>query len=155
MSDVAQNFFQLAIQGNGMSEKIDQFTESLRVNLTNIERQLHGLKDDLSAERHKDVASIEAKLDTARKSLDAAKAGVKGAESKAQTWIKAKQEAGAAVIQGWKDKFDRSQMDRYADRAEDNAAAANSMAEAAVAEAAVATYEAIGARNAAREMARS
>ena len=138
-----------------MSEKIDKFTETLRVNLTNIERQLHGVKEDLDAERHKDAAAIESKLESARKSLETAKAGVTGAENKVQLWIQAKRDAGTAVLQGWKEKLDQSQMNRYADRAEDNAAAAHSIAQAAVADAAVATYEAIGARNAAREMAQT
>ena len=137
-----------------MSDKIDRFTESLRVNLTKIETQLHGIKEDLSAERRRDAAAIQSRLEAARKDLATANAGVKAAEGKAQVWIKAKQEARAAVIQGWKDKLDHHQMDRYADRAEDNAASANWIAEAAVADAAVATYEAIGARRAAQEMAR-
>ena len=138
-----------------MSEKIDKFTESLRVNLTKIETQLHGIKEDLSVERRKDSAAIQSKLVAARKNLEAAKADVKAAEGKAQIWIKAKQEAGTAVIQGWKDKLDHHQLDRYADRAEDNAASANSIAEAAVADAAVATYEAIWARHAAHEIVKT
>jgi hypothetical protein len=138
-----------------MSATIDKFTEGLRVNLTHIETQLHGLQTDLNNQAKKDSAAIRASLDAARTSVETTRSQMKAAQEKAQIWIKAKQEAGAAVIQGWKDKLDREQLDRHAEKAEDNAVSANLMAQAAVADAAVATYEAMQARLAAHELKRS
>jgi hypothetical protein len=138
-----------------MSATIDKFTEGLRVNLTHIESQLHGLQTDLNNHAKKDAAAIRASLDAARTNVENTRSHMKAAQEKAQIWIKAKQEAGSAVIQGWKDKLDREQLDRHAERAEDNAVSANLMAQAAVADAAVATYEAMQARLAAHELKRS
>ena len=135
-----------------MSDQIDKIAESLRVNLTRIADQLHGASRDLSVEARKDCKTMDAKLQAARQGLVSAKSAMRGAEEKAQSWIRAQQQAGTTGMENWKAKLDRFQMSRHAELAADNAASASLLAEAAVFNAVVAAYEAVGARRAADEL---
>jgi hypothetical protein len=64
-------------------------------------------------------------------------------------WLKAKEAAGAAMVQGWKDKRETRKLEHHAESAEANAEAGIAMAEVAIASAVIALYEAIDARQAA------
>lgn len=135
-----------------MSERINHFTESLRLNLTALEDQLTAVKADLAASRQEDAAIVRSKLDTARKALEFRKAQAQTAQGKAQAWLKAKEEAGAATLRGWKEKHEKNKLERHAERAEDNAESAIFFAELAMADAAIAVFEALEARLAADDV---
>ena len=132
-----------------MSTKTEQFRDSLNAKLTKIQSQIDGVKSEVKADYQHKQAALTEKLNAARASVAAKKQEAKAAEAKAQDWIKAKAEAGADLIQTWKDKHEKSKLDRHADRAEQNAEAAICYAEAALAGAIEASYEAITARVAA------
>ena len=129
-----------------MSTKIDKFCESMRLKLTKWERQLNGLKSDVLTAEQDGEAAIESKLKAARLSVETQEEAVKAAGAKAKSWLKAKEETGVAVIQGWKDKHEQHKLEHHAERAEENAAAAIYLAEAAITAASVAIYEAMEAR---------
>lgn len=129
-----------------MSDRINQFTESLRLNLTALEDQLTAVKGDLAASRQEDAAIVRSKLEAARKSLEFRKAQATAAQDKAQAWLKAKEEVGAATLRGWKEKHEKNKLERHAERAEDNAVSAVFFAELAMADAVIAVFEAVEAR---------
>jgi acyl-CoA reductase-like NAD-dependent aldehyde dehydrogenase len=129
-----------------MSAKIDQFTESLRLKLTKWESQINGLKADIETVERDGEATIESMLKAARLSVESQGEAVKAAGAKAKNWLKAKEEASVAVVQGWKDKHEQHKLEHRAERAEDSAGAAIYLAEAAITEAIVAIYEAMEAR---------
>jgi hypothetical protein len=132
-----------------MSTKTEKFRDSLNARLTKIQSQIDSVKSELKANYQDKQAALAKKLDAARAGVAAKKKEAKAAEAKAQDWIKAKAEAGADLIQTWKDKHEKSKLDRHANRAEQNAEAAIYYAEAALANAIEASYEAITARVAA------
>jgi hypothetical protein len=132
-----------------MSAKIDQFRDALNVRLTKLQSQIDSVKSEVKADYQNQQSVLAEKLGAARASVAARKQAAKGAAAKAEDWLKAKAEAGADLIQTWKDKHEKNKLDRYADRAEQNAEAAICFAEASLAEAIEASYEAIAARVAA------
>ena len=129
-----------------MSAKIDQFRDSLNAKLTKIQSQIDGVKAEVKTDYQQKQPALAEKLGAARANVAAKKQEAKGAAAKAEDWVKAKAEAGADLIQTWKDKHEKNKLDRYADRAELNAEAAIYYAEAALADAIEASYEAIAAR---------
>ena len=129
-----------------MSTGVEQFSESLRNKLTQMETQLAGIKADFKAGQKEDLATTQTKLKAARANVQTFAKDVKSAEVKAQIWVAAKEKAGEAMIQGWKTKFDKAKLEHHAKSAEENAVATIALAEAKMGEAVLATYEAMDAR---------
>jgi hypothetical protein len=125
---------------------VDRFSESLQATLTKMDQQLDSVKSDLVAMRQHDKAAIQARLQAVRLSIEDGKLQAQAAEGKLKGWLRAKEEAGVAVIQGWKDKREQSKLEHHAERAEGNAEGAICLAEAAMTNAILATYEALDAR---------
>lgn len=133
-----------------MSTKIDQFCETMRVNLNSMEAQLEEAKSDIGKAQKAGADAFDRKLAEAKTAVEGQRNEVEAAGIKVRHWVAAKTEAGEAVIQGWKDKigeqWDRSKLEMHADRAEASARSSVILAKAALADAKLATYEAIAAR---------
>ena len=138
-----------------MSTKIDQFTESLRQSLTKMEGQLERARADIKAVQQDDQAALEAKLRDARHFVESTRESTKTASAKIQSWIKAREATGAALIASWREKAEKSKLEAHAEKAEEHAAAAVTYAEGAMADALVATFEALEARLAANDVVAS
>lgn len=132
-----------------MSDQVDEFAEALRLRLTRVEALLQGLKSELQESADAQGAALQSKLDAARANAQEAARDMRTAQSKAKNWVQAREAAGAAVIQGWKDGHEDRKLAQHAQRAEDNAVAGLYFAEAAIANAVLSSYEALDARLAA------
>ncbi len=135
-----------------MNTTVDQLRETLRTQMTKMGSQLEEIKSDIKKSEKADKLAIQAKLKAAKLGVKSMAKDVRAAETKAGKWIKAKEKSGALVIKGWKNKFEQAKLDRHANRAEDNALAAVSLAEAKITNAVLAAYEAIDARMEADEV---
>jgi len=133
-----------------MSTKIDQFCETMRVNLNGMEAQLEEAKSDIGKAQKAGADAFNRKFAEARTAVEGQRNEVEAAGTKVRHWVAAKTEAGEAVIKEWKDKlgeqWDRSKLEMHADRAEASARSSVILAKAALADAKLATYEAIAAR---------
>lgn len=129
-----------------MSTKIDQFCETMRVNLNSVEAQLEAAKADIGKAQKDGADAFDRKLAEARTAVEGQRNDVEAAGIKVRHWVAAKTEAGEAVIKEWKDKFDKSKLEMHADRAEASARSSVILAKAALADAKLATLEAIAAR---------
>ena len=129
-----------------MSTKIDQFCETMRVNLNSVEAQLEAAKAGIGKAQRDGAEAFDRKLAEARTAVEGQRNDVEAAGIKVRHWVAAKTEAGEAVIKEWKDKFDKSKLEMHADRAEASARSSVILAKAALADAKLATLEAIAAR---------
>lgn len=129
-----------------MSPRIDQFCETMRFNLNGMEAQVEQARADIGKAQKDGAAAFDLKITEARNAVDAQRAQAEAAGMKVRHWIAARTEAGEAVIQGWKDRFDTANLELHADNAEAGARASVIIAQAALADATLATYEAIAAR---------
>jgi len=133
-------------KGQAMSTKIDQFCETMRVNLNSVEAQLEAAKADIGKAQKDGADAFDRKLAEARTAVESQRNDVEAAGIKVSHWVAAQTEAGEAVIKEWKDKFDKSKLEMHADRAEASARSSVILAKAALADAKLATLEAIAAR---------
>lgn len=129
-----------------MSTKIDQFCETMRVNLNGMEAQVEQAKTDIAKAQKDGADAFDRKLAEAKTAVEGQRNAVEAAGIKVRHWVAAKTEAGEAVIAAWKDTFDKSKLEMHADRAEASARSSVIIAQAALADAKLATYEAIAAR---------
>lgn len=133
-----------------MSTKIDQFCETMRVNLNSMEAQLEQAKTDIGKAQKDGADAFDRKLAEAKIAVEGQRNEVEAAGIKVRHWVAAKTEAGEAAIKDWTDKlgkqWDRSKLEMHADRAEASARSSVILAKAALADAKLATLEAIAAR---------
>lgn len=134
-----------------MSERIDQFADSLGERLTTIEKMIDEAKIGLEEAKDTDSDKLHSNSPSVRHKFEAAKNVVKAAESSVTQWLKAKEALGTSVVHGWKDERESRKLEHQAASAEDDAEAGIYLAEAAIVNAVVATYEAIDARRAAEQ----
>ena len=134
-----------------MSTKIDQFCETMRVNLNGMEAQLEEAKSDIGKAQKAGADAFYRKLAEAKTAVEGQRNEVKAAGIEVRHWVAAKTDAGEAVIKEWKDKlgeqWSRSKLELHADRAEASAKSSVILAKAAIADVKLATYEAIAARH--------
>jgi hypothetical protein len=129
-----------------MSTKIDQFCETMRVNLNSVEAQLEAAKADIGKAQKDGADAFDRKLAEAKTVVEGQRNDVEAAGIKVRHWVAAQTEAGEALIKEWKDKFDKGKLEMHADRAEASARSSVILAKAALADAKLATLEAIAAR---------
>ena len=133
-----------------MSTKIDQFCETMRINLNSMEAQLEQAKTDIGKAQTDGADAFDRKLAEAKTAVEGQRSEVEAAGIKVRHWVTAQAEAGEAVIKDWKDKlgeqWDRGKLEMHADRAEASVKSSVILAKAALADAQLATYEAIAAR---------
>jgi hypothetical protein len=132
-----------------MSERIDQFADSLAQRLNTIEKMIDEAKIGLEEATGTDSNELPSNSQSVRHKFEAAKHVAKCAESNMTKWLKAKDASGTSVVQGWKDECESRKLEHQAASAEINAEAGIYLAEAAIVNAMIATYEAIDARRAA------
>ena len=133
-----------------MSTKIDQFCETMRVNLNSMEAQLEQAKADIGKAQQDGAKAFDRKLAEARTAVEGQRNDVEAAGLKVRHWVTAQTDAGEAMLRDWKDKlgeqWDRGKLEMHADRAEASARSSMILAQAAIADAKLATFEAIAAR---------
>ena len=134
-----------------MSEKIDQFCNSLREQLTKVESQLNQVGESIRAAPQEAEAAIHSKLKAAQAVHEGNKQKVTEAKTKIADYVEAKKKEVESEVQQWKTNREIKKLDHRADKAESYAVAAIDYAAAAVAEADLATLEAIVARVEAEE----
>ncbi len=100
-----------------MSDNVDGFAETLRLRLTRVETLLQGLKTELQESAGAQGAALQSKLEAARATARDAARDIRTAQSKAKSWVEARESAGAAVIQGWKDGHEDRKLAQHAERA--------------------------------------
>ncbi len=129
-----------------MSDKIDQFCDSMRTNLNAIESQVERVKSEMATAQKDGMAIFDRKLADAHKAVEDQRNDAEAAGIKVRHWVNAKREAGEAVLESWKASFDKGKLEMHAERAEASARSSVIIAEAALADANLAAYEAIAAR---------
>jgi hypothetical protein len=133
-----------------MSTKIDQFCETMRVNLNGMEAQLGQAKADIGKAQKDGAEAFDRTLAEAKTAVEAQRSEVEAAGIKVRHWVAAQADAGEAMVKDWKDKlgeqWDRGKLEMHADRAEASARSSVVLAQAALADAKLATLEAIAAR---------
>ena len=134
-----------------MSEKIDQFCENLRVQLTNVESYLAKVGESIKSAPQEAQAAIQAKIDGAKAQHEQNMQKISDAGAKLEERAQEKKSEIEAQIQEWKTNREISKLESRADKAEIYAVAAIEFAAAATAEADLATLEAIVARMEAEE----
>ena len=134
-----------------MSEKIDQFCENLRVQLTNVENYLAKVSENIKSAPQEAQAAIQAKIDGAKAQHEQNMQKLSDAKAKLEERVQEKKSEVEGQIQEWKTNREISKLESRADKAEIYAVAAIEFAAAATAEADLATLEAIVARMEAEE----
>lgn len=133
-----------------MSARIDQFCETMRVNLNAMEAQLQQAKTDIGKAQQDGADAFDRKLAEAKTAVAGQRGEVEAAGLRVGHWVAAQTEAGEAMLGDWKDRlgqqWDRSKLEMHADRAETSARSSVILAQAALADAKLATLEAIAAR---------
>ena len=136
-----------------MSQKVDQFCEKLRKDLTGVEDRLNQIKQQIDTANQETRSAIEAKFAKTKAKVEAEKKQVHDAMAKVKSRIEEKKAETHDKIEEWKANREQHKLDKRADRAEDYAAACIIVAADSVAEADLATLEAIDARLLAEEFA--
>ena len=134
-----------------MSQKIDQFCETLRQQLTKLESQVEQAQTNLKEAPKKTEQALKEQLAEAKAKIEAKKHEAEDAKTKIDEWIEAKKAETEASIEEWKTKKEQEKLVARANRAEEYAASAIVFAAAALEEAELATLEAVGARLVAEE----
>ena len=129
-----------------MSEKINQFCENLRVQLTAVESYLNKVGESIKAAPGQASDAVKSSIVTAKEQHAANMQKVSEAKAKLEEGVQAKKEEVESEITEWKTNHEIHKLEKRADNAEDYAAAAIEFAASCVQEADLATLEAIVAR---------
>jgi hypothetical protein len=125
-----------------MGQRIDQFCESLRLKLTNVDSNMDALKTKIDGRAQNVEQEVRSHLDAAKKRIDQGHAKVAAAQADMRNWAEERKAATSDRIAEWKAKLETAKLKGRADRAESYAAAAADVAVAAVDEAEQASLEA-------------
>ncbi len=134
-----------------MSDKIDQFCESLRVKLNSVESYLAQVGENSKAAPQQASAALQSSIESVKTQHAKNMQNVADAKAKLEQRVKTKTEEVEASIEQWKKDREISKLDNRAVLAEEYAIAAIEIAASSVAEADLATLEAIAARMDAEE----
>ena len=129
-----------------MSEKIDQFCEGLRVQLTKVEKHLGKVGESIKAAPQQAADAVRSSIDAAKTQHEQNMQSIAGAKAKLEERMQTKKEEVESEIAEWKTNREIHKLEKRADKAEDYAVAAIEFAAACVVEADLATLEAIAAR---------
>jgi predicted nucleic acid-binding Zn-ribbon protein len=125
-----------------MGQRIDQFCETLRAKLTNIDNGLGALKTKIDGKAQGAEQDVRAHLERLHKRVEHDRSKVSAARTEMRDWVEDRKAATADKIAEWKAKRETSKLQNRADRAERYATAALEVALAAVDEAEHAALEA-------------
>jgi DNA-binding protein YbaB len=130
-----------------MSERIDQFYETLRLKLADVDKKLSALKAKTDAQGQNAEREMRTYLDALQKRIEQGQAKASAAQAEVAKWMEQRKAAGGAVIAEWKSKGELTKLRARADFAERYALAAIDVAVAAMDAAEEAALEAWLARH--------
>ena len=125
-----------------MGQRIDQFSEDLRLKLTNIESGLSSLKSKIDGKAQNVQQDVRSHLDRLQKRVEQGRGKVSASQAEVKNWVEEKKTATNEKIAEWKAKRETSKLQNRADNAERYAAAAFDIAVAALDDAEQASLEA-------------
>lgn len=125
-----------------MGQRIDQFCESLRLKLTDIDNNMDRLKAKIDAKAQSAEQDVQSRLDSVKKGVEQGRGKVTTAQAGMKKWVEERKAVGNEKIAEWKSKLETAKLQSRADNAESYAAAAAVVALAAVDEAEQASLEA-------------
>jgi hypothetical protein len=124
-----------------MGKRIDQFSEDLRLKLTNVDSGLSSLKAKIDGRAEHAEQAVRSHLDSVRRRADQSRAKVAAAQAEIVTWAKDREAATGDKIAEWKAKRETAKLQDRADKAERHASATAEVAAAAVDDAEAAALE--------------
>ncbi|MGX9425590.1 MULTISPECIES: hypothetical protein [Bradyrhizobium] len=136
-----------------MNDKIDQFCDKLRLQLTRIDDALSSISARMQAEVTATEAEIRAHLAELELHIDARRSSIENAARRIDAWEKAKLDCLEERAAEWKQRRDVTRLQRQATESEDLAAQAFEVALFAIERAEHVAIEARLARTAAEEAA--
>jgi hypothetical protein len=122
-----------------MSEKIDQFCENLRVQMTNVECYLKKVGDSIKAAPAEAQSEIRARIEAAKSQHEQNMRKLSEAKTQLEARVEDKKTELSDQIEQWKRDRELGKLDKRAEKAEGYAIAAIEFAAAATAEAELAT----------------
>jgi hypothetical protein len=125
-----------------MSQRIDQFNESLRLKLANVDSNINALKVRIDGKARNAELDVQNHLDAVDKAIEQGRGKVAAAQAEIKKWAEQQKAVGHEKIAEWKAKRDIGKLKVRADLAESYAAAAIDVAVASVDEAERAALEA-------------
>ena len=125
-----------------MSEKIDNFCETLRIKLTNVENGLQSLHSTIDDKTARAEQKVQDHLHAVKTRIDGDRAHVESAKAAVANWIEQKNATASTKVAEWKAKRELAKLQNRAEAAERYAAAATALAAAALDEAEQAAIEA-------------
>ena len=129
-----------------MGEKIDEFCNDLRDDLTAADKRLQDLKGQVENANQETREAVQAKLDQARANLDQQKSKAEDRQQRIKSYLDEKVAETQHDINDWKTKREIKKLERRAERREGYAADTVIIAMAAIDEANLAVLEALDAR---------
>lgn len=125
-----------------MGQRVDQFCETLRLKLTNIDDGLEGIKAKIDAKAQRAEQDVRAHHEKVKRRIEDQRSKVAAARADMKNWVEERKAATAETIASWQAKHETKKLQNRADSAERYAAAAIEVALAAVDEAEEASLEA-------------
>lgn len=125
-----------------MGHKIDQFSETLRVKLTNIDSSFDNLKTKIDRNAQRAEQEVHGHLENLQQRIERDHDKVLAAKAEVKDWAENRKNDTEAKVADWKAKHETNKLQKRADKAERYAAAAVNLAMAAVDEAEQAALEA-------------
>jgi hypothetical protein len=125
-----------------MGKRIDQFSEDLRLKLTNIDTGLGGLKAKIDGKAQNAEQEARSHLERVQMRIEQDRNKVSTAQAQIKNWTESRQMETRDKIAEWKSKLETSKLQNRADRSEQYAAAAIVVATEALDEAEQASLEA-------------
>jgi DNA primase large subunit len=125
-----------------MTERIDQFCETLRLKLTNIESSMELLKAKISSSAISAEHEVRKHLDLVKRRVDQERGKLESAHDDLRKWALERRAISDEVIAEWKGKLEKAKLQSRAIKADHYAVAAAALAVAAVDEAEQAALEA-------------
>lgn len=129
-----------------MNINLDELGKKLRAKLDSGIDQLKATKTHLEDFQKETEASITAKLNAAKETLESKKQAAMAAKDRLAELVEAKKTETKAAVAEWKANHDRKKLDKHAERAEKYADDCIEVALFSAAEAQVAILEAVAAR---------
>src|SRR5271167_599950 len=118
-----------------MGKRIDMFCEDLRVRLTSIDNGLGGLKAKIDGKAQGAEQEARNHLEGVHKRIEQDRTKVEAARTELKNWAEARKADTRDKIAEWKSKRETAKLQNRADRSEEYAAAAITVAAAAMDEA--------------------
>src|SRR5271165_3304668 len=124
------------------NQKIDRFSENLKIKLEEANRRLDALKAKVAAKEDHAEEEVRARLEQLKGRIEEGRTKLQAAQAELKQWAEAQKEAAAAQIDEWKAKHEERILENRAERAERYASASIEVALASIDDAERAALEA-------------